>query len=207
MPLKRVLIWGVVLAVLAVAGVMLLDRPLAMAIHDAGTPGASFLRTATGMIENATGFPVSKWLMGGVLLAAGLIWLAVRKDRFVGWILVFTGASQLTTRLIAGVLKNVFARPRPFEALASGGHDAFFSGGSSFPSGHAAHFWPLFFAAMIAFPRFRWPLLVLALAVSCARVAINDHYVSDVAASAAIAAFVTCGYATLLRPRITRDAL
>jgi membrane-associated phospholipid phosphatase len=207
MPMKRVLIWGVVLAVLAVAGVLLLDRPLAMAIHDSGTPGASFLRAATGVIETATGFAISKWLMGGVTLVAGLIWLAVRKDRLAGWILVFTGASQLTTRLIAGVLKNVFSRPRPFEALASGGHDAFFSGGSSFPSGHAAHFWPLVFAAAIAFPRFRWPLLILALPVSCARVAINDHYLSDVAASAAIAAFVTCGYAALLRSRITPAAM
>jgi membrane-associated phospholipid phosphatase len=161
------------------------------------------IRAATGVVETASGFSLSKWLAGGVLVLAGLVWMAVRKDRRAGWILLFTGAAQLTTRLIAGVLKNVFARPRPFEALASTtSHDAFFSAGSSFPSGHAAHFWPFFFAAAIAFPRFRWPLFALALFVSCARVAVNDHYLSDVAASAAIAAFVTCGYAAVLRSRM-----
>jgi len=94
-------------------------------------------------------------------------------------------------------------RPRPFEAFTGAQwHDRFFvQGSSSFPSGHGAHFWGFFFAIAIAFPRYRVPFLILALAISLARVLVNDHYVGDVVASAAIAAFVAYGYALILVPR------
>lgn len=182
---RRVLVWGVLLSIVTLVAVLWIDRPLAAAI----TPVA-FLGPAVDAIENVFGFSVSKWLTGGVLVVAGLALFAFR--RRLAWMLLFAGLAQLTTRLIAGVLKNVFLRPRPFE-----GGD-FFTAGSSFPSGHAAHFWPLYFAALIAFPRLRWPLLILALFVSIARVAVNDHYLGDVAASAAIAAFVTAGWGWVL---------
>jgi membrane-associated phospholipid phosphatase len=186
---RRVLVWGVVFAVLTVVAVLWIDRPLASAMAP-----VAFLRTAVDGIENVFGFSVSKWLTGAVLVVAGLALFVFR--RRLAWMLLFAGLSQLTTRLIAGMLKNVFLRPRPFE-----GGD-FFTTGSSFPSGHAAHFWPLYFAAAIAFPRLRWPLLVLALFVSVARVAVNDHYVGDVTASVAIAAFVVAGWGWVLRERI-----
>lgn len=54
-------------------------------------------------------------------------------------------------------------------------------------------------------PKLRVPAFLLALLVSVTRVAVNDHYVSDVCASAAIAAFVSCAYATLVVQRKTRD--
>ena len=156
-------------------------------------------------IETITGFAISKFFLGGVIVVAALALMPLRRSRSTGWLLLLTGASQLTTRLLAGVLKNVFERPRPFEAVASGEwHGAFFTHGSSFPSGHAAHFWPLFFAAAVAFPRWRWPLLVLAVFVSAARVAVNDHYLADVLASAAIAALVTAAYARVLVPLAER---
>ncbi|MEA2464254.1 MAG: hypothetical protein QOJ98_2001 [Acidobacteriota bacterium] len=152
-------------------------------------------------LEIVFGFPVSKFLAGAVILLAGIALYPFARYRYAAWVLALVGLSQLTTRLVAGVLKNVFLRPRPSEALASG-QGSFFTDGSSFPSGHAAHFWPFFFAALIAFPRWRIPLFVLALFVSLARVAVNDHYVGDVASSAAIAAIVTYGYARALGPRL-----
>ena len=82
----------------------------------------------------------------------------------------------------------------------------FFTAGSSFPSGHAAHFWPFYFVALVAFPRWRIPTLVLALFVSISRVLVNDHYLSDVTASAAIAALVTYAWARLFVPRAERSA-
>jgi len=47
------------------------------------------------------------------------------------------------------MLKEVFDRLRPFEVIAKENWDSqfFVSGGSSFPSGHAAHFWALIFLA------------------------------------------------------------
>lgn len=200
---RNVLIWAIVLSLVALVSVLLVDHPLAAAIHRAHSLGASVLQAFIGGIETVFGFSISKWLTGVVLIAAGLLMFISSAHRAVGWIFLFFGATQLTTRLVAGVLKNVFLRPRPLDAIASGVPGQFFTSGGSFPSGHAAHFWPLFFAAVIAVPRLRWPALVLAAAVSLSRVLVNDHYLSDVLASAAIAAFVALGYARLFRSRLT----
>lgn len=154
------------------------------------------MQSATGpvihAIEIAFGFPISKFLTGAVILVASLALFPFARFRYTARVLLFVAAAQLTTRLAAGVLKNVFLRPRPYET-----DTGFFSDGSSFPSGHAAHFWPFFFAAMIAFPRWRIPLLILAVFVSLSRVLVNDHYLGDVLASAAIATIITYGYARL----------
>ena len=151
-------------------------------------------------IEYAFGFPVSKWLTGFVLLLVAAALFVVARWRPAAWLVLFVALSQLTTRLIAGVLKNVFERNRPFQPPGW-----FVDGGSSFPSGHAAHFWGLFFGLAIAFPRTRIPALVLAVFVSLSRVLVNDHYLSDVVASAAIAALVTWGWAAVFRRKLAAE--
>ncbi|HEY0143885.1 MAG TPA: phosphatase PAP2 family protein [Thermoanaerobaculia bacterium] len=195
MERRSLLVWCAVLTILTIVAIASIDRPLAMALRDSAPATAALIHPAIDTVEVIFGFPLSKWLTGFVILVAALVALARRAWRPVGWLLLFVAASQLTTRLVAGVLKNVFLRARPFENLAG----PFFIDGSSFPSGHAAHFWPLYFAAAIAFPRLRWPLLVLAILVSIARVAVIDHFLSDVTASAALAALITFGYARWLR--------
>lgn len=164
-------------------------------------PSAAWWKTvvnpAIDMIEIAFGFPISKWLTGGAILLASIVLFFFARFRPTAWLLLFVSVSELATRLIAGVLKNVFLRLRPYETTV----DRWFTeGGSSFPSGHAAHFWGLFFAMAVAFPKTRIPFLVLALFVSFARVVVNDHYVSDVLASGAIAALVTFGCALICHP-------
>ena len=174
---------------LAVVAAALVALTLLCLLVDA--PLASAPMTA---IEYAFGFPVSKWLTGFALLLIAAVLFFIPRWRPAAWLFLFIGLSQLTTRLIAGVLKNVFERNRPYQAAGW-----FVDGGSSFPSGHAAHFWGLFFALAIAFPRTRIPALVLAVFVSLSRVLVNDHYLSDVVASAAIAAMVTWGLALAFR--------
>jgi membrane-associated phospholipid phosphatase len=73
--------------------------------------------------------------------------------------------------------------------------------GNSFPSGHAVHFWSLFFPLVVLFPRYWKQLAVLPVLVSLARVVVNDHYFSDVVASAAVAALVTWAYAKTILAR------
>ncbi|HEY0156699.1 MAG TPA: phosphatase PAP2 family protein [Thermoanaerobaculia bacterium] len=198
---RRVLKWASVLSILALLAVLLVDRPLAVALQ----PSARQAQAATGpamhVLELAFGFPISKFLTGAVLLLAAAALFPFRRYRRAAWLLTLLGLAQLTTRLAAGVLKNVFLRPRPFEALDTGAWD-FFTAGSSFPSGHAAHFWPFFFVSMLAFPRWRIPLLVLAIAVSISRVVVNDHFLGDVLGSAAIAALVSYGYGRWIVPRM-----
>lgn len=181
---------------------LLIDVPLARSLDDAGLK--AFVNPVITVIEYAFGFPISKWLTGFVLLLVAIVLFFAARWRPAAWLLLFVALSQLATRLIAGVLKNVFERTRPYQ----GPDDRWFvDGGSSFPSGHAAHFWGLFFALAIAFPRTRVPALILAVFVSLSRVAVNDHYLSDVAGSAAIAALVTWGFALGFRRRLTPLAI
>src|SRR5438045_7254340 len=115
--------------------------------------------------------------------------------------LLFIGAPHVVTRLVAGVLKNVFHRLRPFEVIQAGNWDWKFFGdqGSSFPSGHSAHFWGLFFPLLFLFPRYRLPLLIVPVFISVARVGVNDHWCSDVIASAGLAALFTLAFIWVFR--------
>lgn len=189
---------GLILLSLTLVAIAAIDPFLARSLADSTAEWRTIVNPPLTVIEHAFGFPISKWLTGLVLLVIAAALSFVARWRPAAWLFLFAGLSQLTTRLIAGVLKNVFLRLRPYEALAIG--DRWFTdGGSSFPSGHAAHFWGLFFALAIAFPRTRIPLLILAIFVSLSRVVVNDHYLSDVLGSAAIAAFVTWGWAAAFR--------
>jgi membrane-associated phospholipid phosphatase len=202
--MRPILISAVALVLATIVAILLIDGAVAAWMRPRIAANAIVANPFVGVLERVFGFPLSKFATGTafVLLAAAAFLVA--RWRSVAWLLLFAGLSHLTTRLIAGVLKNVFLRLRPYDAFAGGvWNDRFFAdGGSSFPSGHAAHFWALFFVAALAFPRLRIAAFVLAVAVSVARIAVNDHYVSDILVSAAIAAWVSLGYAALLR-RIT----
>jgi membrane-associated phospholipid phosphatase len=194
---RHVLQWSLVLALIAILCIFFVDRPVATALQSSAHHTQLMIGPEFHALEVIFGFPISKFLTGAVIVFAALVCFAIRRWRAVARPLLLLGIAQLATRLIAGMLKNVFLRPRPFEALD--GH--FFSAGSSFPSGHAAHFWPFVFVAMLAFPRLRIPALLLALFVSISRIAVNDHFVSDVAASAAIAALVSYLCALVILPK------
>jgi membrane-associated phospholipid phosphatase len=200
MKQARLLLWGLIFTSVTLVSIAAIDAQIARMIE----PSVHWWKSIAGppmtVIEIAFGFPISKWLTGAVILLAAIGLFFIRRHRPTAWLLLFVSLSQLITRLIAGVLKNVFLRERPYEI---GDGRWFIEGGSSFPSGHAGHFWGLFFALAIAFPKTRIPFLILALFVSLARVVVNDHYVSDVLASGAIAAFVTYGVGWVVLRRVS----
>ena len=68
-----------------------------------------------------------------------------------------------------------------------------------FRPGTAAYFWGLFFPLAFLFPRYRIPFLVIPLFITVARVGVNDHWCSDVLASAAIAAAITLFFIWIFR--------
>ncbi|HEX8412164.1 MAG TPA: phosphatase PAP2 family protein [Thermoanaerobaculia bacterium] len=205
MTQRQVLYAGGAFAVATLLCIFLVDGVVAVAAQSFSREFLKGVGAFMHGLELAFLFPLSKWASGAVLLLAAVIAVPFRRN--LAWALLFVGLSQLTTRLVAGVLKNVFNRPRPFEALADGvWSDAFFTTGSAFPSGHAAHFWGFYFALVLLWPRGRWMLLILPVLASAARVVVNDHYVSDVVASAAIAAIVTLGLAKLFRGFFTKRA-
>jgi membrane-associated phospholipid phosphatase len=180
-----------------------LDGPLALALRSLPREARGFIQGFVGFLEVLFAFGVSPYLYGGLLVLAGLAAFRISTTRAVPRALLFVGLSHVTARFIADILKPPFSRLRPFEALgAHGWQDTWFAPvGNSFPSGHAVHFWSLFFPLAVLFPRWTVPLAVLPIAVSAARVAVNDHYLGDVLASAALAALITWAYAIALLDR------
>jgi hypothetical protein len=103
---------------------------------------------------------------------------------------VLSGEAILDTVIVTQVLKAVTRRERPTNGRGNG---AFFQGGSSFPSGHAAASFA--FASVFAheYNKNIWyPLGAygLATAVSLSRLSGRNHFPSDIFAGAAIGWFI-----------------
>lgn len=189
---KALVILATVSAVLTLVAIPSLDRSLAEMVHHTGLAGNRLFSFGTRALDLASGKELSKFLPGLVLIGAGLAFLALARLRLRASALLFIGLVQLLSTLLSGVSKNLFGRLRPFELLTSGAWEhAWFAGGSSFPSGHTGFYFGLFLPLAYLFPRWRWPLLVVPFFVAVARIAVNDHFLSDVTASMALAAFIT----------------
>ncbi|HEX4631151.1 MAG TPA: phosphatase PAP2 family protein [Chthoniobacterales bacterium] len=199
---RRQLWWFLLIAiVLTVLSIFLIDQPVAAFVQRAGGRESKFLQEGTHWLEVASGFPITRYFLGYLLLGAAALLFIAKSTRLAAWILLFIGSTHIVTRLVAGGLKNVFHRLRPFEVIQAGNWDWKFFGdqGSSFPSGHSAHFWSLFLPLLFLFPRYRLPLLVVPVFITIARVGVNDHWCSDVIASAGLAALFTLAFLWLFR--------
>lgn len=199
---KRQIFYSFLVALaLTLLSIFFLDQPIAAFAQRTGGRESAFLQQGTHWLEVASGFPIARYFLAWLMLGAGALLFISRSTRPVAWMLLFIATAHLVTRVTAGTLKNVFVRLRPFEVIEAGNWDWNFFGerGSSFPSGHAAHFWSLFFPLAFLFPRYRWPLLIIPLFISIARVGVNDHWSSDVLASIAIAALLTLAFIALFR--------
>jgi membrane-associated phospholipid phosphatase len=206
---KRSLLYSFIIALaLTLLAILFFDQPIAAFVQQIGGSQLSIFREGTDWLELASGYSIGKFFIGFLLLGAGGLLLIWKPARRVAWILVFIGSTHLVCRATAGVLKEVFRRLRPFEVIQAGNWDwNFFGGhGNAFPSGHSAHFWGLFFPLAFLFPRYRFPLAIAPLFITVARVGVNDHWCSDVLASAALAALITLFFAWLFRMKSTQNA-
>ncbi len=202
---RRQLFFAFIIAiVLTVLSIFFFDQPIAAYVQRAGGRQSPVLQQGTHWLEVATGYPIGRYFLSFVLLGLGAALFLLRSTRAIAWLLLFIGSTHIVTRVVAGVLKNVFGRLRPFEVIQAGDWDwKFFTGhGGAFPSGHSAHFWGLFFPLLFLFPRYRLPLLIIPVFISIARVGVNDHWCSDVIASAGLAALFTLVFIWLFRIKL-----
>jgi membrane-associated phospholipid phosphatase len=186
-------------AALAAAGLLWLDGPLAR--WTAAAP-ARFWGQGTDLLDLVTLHQLSDFLIGGVLIVLGAGLAALRSTRHAGWPILYVGAVQLGATLAADLAKPQFGRLRPLQAMADpGGGDLWFVGANSFPSGHAAFYAGLFLPLILIVPRWAplWALPVLFIAV--ARMLVHAHYLSDVAASLALACALTAALSFIARKR------
>jgi membrane-associated phospholipid phosphatase len=183
-------------AFFALASMPTLDRPLAewAAAHPRG--GTAW-ETGTLLLDLVFLKQISNFLLGPILLIAGGVLLLLRSTRRNGWMLVYVGAVQLTTMLVADLSRPLIGRLPPGEAIA--GIDKWLAGGGSFPSGETAYYAGLFFPLMLIAPRWTFLFAIPPLFIAAAQVLENEHYLSDVSASLALAALVTGGLAFILR--------
>lgn len=186
--------------------ILFVDQPLAFFIGNRLQTIQPFFSQMTHYAEIASGFSVSKYLPGFVLLLVGGIVLAIDRRIERAKLFFFVALTFMMSRFAAGLLKNVFERTRPFDLLETGqfGQTFFIDGGSSFPSGHAAHFWGLFLPLIFLFPKYRVPLLTVPVIIGLARIIVGDHYLSDVLASVYIALFFTFILAKAMKVSLPR---
>jgi undecaprenyl-diphosphatase len=149
------------------------------------------------LINKSCANPVFDFLMpwvsrmgGGIcIFIAALVLLCFKKKecRIAGIVLL---AGLTVSYYLSDAIKGFIARPRPFTALADARILAS-AGGFAFPSTHAAQ---AFMAATVLSQYFKRYAIFFSLAVIVAfsRVYLGVHYVSDVAAGAALG--IVIGY-------------
>jgi len=125
--------------------------------------------------------------MGGIWLAAGLGMIVCGDRDIRRWGGVLLLAIVVEWGLVDGLLKPLFARPRPFVSLDVIARDGWTQLSSfSFPSGHAG---VSFVSAVIlgrAFSRQRLWFYLLASCIALSRVHLGVHYPSDVLVGACV---------------------
>lgn len=178
-------------ALLMAAGLSGLDRPLAEWVHGSGIEQARVFAVGLGTLDWLAGMRLWFWFAGGVALAVGLIGIALYRQARWPRMLFVAGAVQYLciATMIAG--KNHFGRLRPQQVLAAGDWShVWFAGGVSFPSGHSAFYFGLLLplAAAVRPPWLRALLLAIPIFAVLARIDLARHFLSDVSASALMAA-------------------
>jgi undecaprenyl-diphosphatase len=136
----------------------------------------------------------------GVILYVLVIFLACRATRpYLPRVLICALGAGLLADLIKVLVVRL--RPRAFD-LGTGAWESFVgfrpwlafqdsrllwdSGTQSFPSAHTATAFGFAMGLGWLFPRWRWPVLVLAALVACQRVVVGAHFPSDVLVGAAV---------------------
>jgi len=185
---------ALLLALLSVAGVAALDGVVARSTATLPAGVMSWSRGAVAL-DSLLLRNLSAFLLGATLmLAAGLL-LLIPATRGTGFSLLYVGAVQFFTTLIADLARLQLGRLPPFESAAGG--DTWFVGAGSFPSGQAAFYAGLFFPLIRLFPRGAVLWILPPLYVAAARVLGQENYLSDASAALALAAALAAGLSFL----------
>ncbi len=159
-----------------VQSVLHLDRQLTLWINQHHNPVLDVLFSGVSRLGDAG----AAWLV----LATLLLIFGARRDRLIA--VIFIMGLLLTEHAVMPGLRDLWHRPRPFTYMSEirtlGPRWTY----SSFPSAHA-HLWgqaALLFA--VAYPRFKWPLIILLVLTLYSRPYVGNHHVLDLLAGLAM---------------------
>src|SRR6185503_5144895 len=181
--------------------IVTIDQPLARWLATRETYPDAW-NQVIAVLEYPLGIVPWKWSGICVLGAASLATLLVARLRPYAAVFLVVTLTHLFSRNASLWVKTLTGRYRPSQWIKHGGGDTFWHDGAfSFPSGHVLLFGSILVPIALLYPRARRLLALLAF-VMIARVAVNEHFVSDVIAGlAVVAAF------TWLSARMVRRAL
>lgn len=193
---RRFLVVSAIIAATFMAfGLLIADRPLVLAIHGSAIENLPFFVDGLYALDTSFGLHVSYWLAPSIFALLGLAALFLstrtRVSRRLAIAIATAGGVQATTIALMMIGKSSFGRMRPVQLLESGDWSLlWFAGGGSFPSGHSSFYFGLFLPLAASAPRLwqRMVLLAFPIFAISARLDMNKHFISDVAASALIAA-------------------
>jgi lipid A 4'-phosphatase len=195
-PAARIAAWTAAAAIVALAAILWIDRPLALFLHEnrEWKPAAEVIqRLGFGtpyLVAFSIAFVALRW--GGLLPR-----LRRRAERMreAALIPAFLLASLAASGLAVDLLKILFGRTRPKLLFADGTYGFGWFGLAadywSFPSGHTAAVAALATALWCLWPRHVLFYIALAFVVAASRVVTGAHYLSDVVAAALVAVLVT----------------
>jgi undecaprenyl-diphosphatase len=131
------------------------------------------------------------------VLAASLafIWVVeLRRDRGRALtIAVYAGLAVGAALALSLTIGHLFPEDRPWIADPSTHQLIAHSADASFPSDHTSVAFAAAVVALIAWPRWGWVAIVMAVGVALARVFVGVHYPGDVLAGAALGAACAIG--------------
>ena len=206
MSRRFLLATALIAGICMIAGLLVLDIPIVRLIQASSIGNAPLFEHGLDALDALFGIHVSFWLTASVMILGGAILLALARNRIrlrkLALALLGAGLVQAASIGLMMLGKTAFGRVRPMAWLESGEmFPLWFVGGGSFPSGHGAFYFGLFLPLAAAAPRAwqRTVLLAPPLFVIAARIDMGKHFLSDVAASALIAACMALLVSAALR--------
>lgn len=193
---RRFLLVNAMIAALCMfAGLLVLDTPIVHWIHGSSIENAPLFVGGLRLLDGMLGIHLSYWLASSVMVGSGAILLLFSRNaagrQKLALAILGSGLVQAATIGLMMLGKSLFGRMRPMDWLESGEMSSvWFVGGGSFPSGHSSFYFGLFLPLAAAAPRAwqRAVLLAFPLFAISARLDTGKHFLSDVAASALVAA-------------------
>ncbi|MBI5644192.1 MAG: phosphatase PAP2 family protein [Deltaproteobacteria bacterium] len=163
------------------------------------------MRLASGYLDIVMPYVTEKFnFLGAIIVAALLIMILGNKRDRIG--LVVLVALVLLSDLASNLLKQVFLRVRPCNALDGVRLLVGCSGSYSLPSGHATNIFAAMVFLTLRYKRFFLLFLAIAVTVSYSRVYVGVHYPFDVFSGAILGSLMAYAF-TFAEKRFFKDKL